>query len=46
MLSPIIFGQLLDHGEPRAVFLFIAACALMGVVTVVLGMSGRRNLPQ
>jgi MFS family permease len=46
MISPVIFGQLLDHGQPRAVFLFIAACALMGVITVVLGMSGRRNLPQ
>jgi hypothetical protein len=42
----VIFGQFLDHGHPRAVFLFIAACALLAVVTVVLGMSGRRNLHQ
>jgi MFS transporter, FSR family, fosmidomycin resistance protein len=46
MVSPLIFGQFLDHGHPRAVFLFIAACALVAVFTVVLGMSGRRNLPQ
>jgi MFS transporter, FSR family, fosmidomycin resistance protein len=46
MVSPLIFGQFLDHGHPRAVFLFIAACALVAVLTVVLGMSGRRNLPQ
>ena len=46
MVSPLIFGQFLDHGHPRAVFLFIAACALVAVITVVLGMSGRRNLPQ
>lgn len=46
MVSPVIFGQFLDHGHPRAVFLFIAACALVAVVTVVLGMSGRRNLHQ
>jgi len=42
----VIFGQFLDHGHPRAVFLFIAACALVAVMTVVFGMSGRRNLPQ
>jgi MFS transporter, FSR family, fosmidomycin resistance protein len=46
MVSPVIFGQFLDHGHPRAVFLFIAACALVAVMTVVFGMSGRRNLPQ
>jgi MFS family permease len=46
MVSPVIFGQFLDHGHPRAVFLFIAACALVAVMTVVFGMPGRRNLPQ
>ena len=42
MVAPVIFGQLLDHGHPRAVFLFIAACALVAVATVAFGMSGRR----
>ena len=43
MVAPVIFGQLLDHGHPRAVFLFIAACALVAVATVAFGMSGRRT---
>ena len=43
MVAPIIFGQLLDHGHPRAVFLYIAACALIAIATVVFGMSGRRT---
>jgi len=37
MISPVIFGQFLDHGNPRGVFLFVAACALAAVATVVLG---------
>jgi MFS transporter, FSR family, fosmidomycin resistance protein len=37
MISPVIFGQFLDHGHPRAVFLFIASCALAAVATVVFG---------
>ena len=43
MVAPLIFGQLLDHGHPQAVFLFIAACALVAIATVVFGMSGRRT---
>jgi MFS transporter, FSR family, fosmidomycin resistance protein len=42
MVAPLIFGQLLDHGHPRAVFFFIAACALVAITTVAFGMSGRR----
>jgi MFS family permease len=43
IVAPVIFGQFLDHGQPRAVFLFIAACALAGIATVGFGMSGRRT---
>jgi MFS transporter, FSR family, fosmidomycin resistance protein len=43
MVAPIIFGQLLDHGHPQAVFLYIAACAIVAIGTVVFGMSGRRT---
>ncbi|MGA7487065.1 MAG: hypothetical protein WBW74_09035 [Xanthobacteraceae bacterium] len=43
-MSPVLLGQFLGHGHPRAVLLFIAAGALVAVITVVLGMSGRRNL--
>jgi MFS transporter, FSR family, fosmidomycin resistance protein len=42
MVAPLIFAQLLDHGHPRAVFLYIAACAIVAVATVSFGMSGRR----
>ena len=44
MVAPLIFGQLLDHGHPQAVFLYIAACALVAIGTVVFGMSGRRTV--
>jgi MFS transporter, FSR family, fosmidomycin resistance protein len=43
MVAPLIFAQLLDHGHPRAVFLYIAACALVAIATVTFGMSGRRT---
>jgi FSR family fosmidomycin resistance protein-like MFS transporter len=43
MVSPIIFGQLLDRGEPRMVFLVLAGCALVAVCTVGFAMSGRRT---
>ncbi len=42
MVAPVIFGQMLDHGHPRAVFLFIAAGALVAIATVAFGMTGRR----
>jgi len=36
IVSPIIFGQLLDHGYVREIFFFMAACALLSIVTVVV----------
>jgi hypothetical protein len=33
---------MLDHGHPRAVFLYIAGCAILAIATVAFGMSGRR----
>jgi MFS family permease len=41
MVSPLIYGQFLDHGYPRGVFLFVAACGLVAVATVVLGVRRR-----
>jgi MFS transporter, FSR family, fosmidomycin resistance protein len=35
IISPLIFGALMDQGEPRAVFFLIGACLLAGLVTVV-----------
>jgi MFS transporter, FSR family, fosmidomycin resistance protein len=43
MVAPLIFGQFLDHGHPQALFLYIAACALLAIATVGFGMSGRRT---
>jgi FSR family fosmidomycin resistance protein-like MFS transporter len=43
MVAPLIFGQLLDHGYPQGVFLYIAGCALVAIATVAFGMSGRRT---
>jgi len=43
MVAPVIFGQFLDHGYPRAVFVFVSACALIAVGTVTFGMSNRRT---
>ena len=41
MIAPMIYGLLMDHGEPRAVFLISAACSLLCIGTVVFGISGR-----
>jgi hypothetical protein len=43
MVSPVIFGQLLDRAHPHAMFLWIAGCALVAIATVAFGMSGRRT---
>src|SRR6476469_229168 len=42
MVAPLIFAQLLDHGHPRALLLYIAGCAILAIATVAFGMSGRR----
>jgi MFS family permease len=34
VISPLIFGALMDHGSPRAVFLLVAASTLLAIVTV------------
>ena len=43
IVSPLIFGQLLDHGRPRDIFFAVAACALLSITTVVVSTSGRRK---
>ncbi|MSP33157.1 MAG: MFS transporter [Pseudolabrys sp.] len=35
IVSPLIFGAIMDHGSPRLVFLGIAAFSLIAIVTVV-----------
>ena len=44
MISPVIFGLFLDHGHPRAVFMFISACALVAVATVLFGIPRHRSV--
>ena len=38
-IAPMIYGTLMDRGEPRAVFLFSAACSILCIVTVVFGLA-------
>jgi MFS transporter, FSR family, fosmidomycin resistance protein len=37
MVAPLIYGQLMDHGHPRAIFFVASACALLSIVAVVFG---------
>jgi predicted MFS family arabinose efflux permease len=34
IISPIIFGQMLDHGYSRQIFFFAAFCSLLSIATV------------
>jgi MFS transporter, FSR family, fosmidomycin resistance protein len=40
-IAPIMYGMLMDKGEPRAVFLLSAAVSLLCVTTVTFGFSRR-----
>ena len=39
IVSPLIFGQLLDRGYPRAIFFCVAGFALISIVTVAINTS-------
>ena len=41
MIAPMIYGMLMDRGEPQAVFLFSAACSILCIGTVIFGLSRR-----
>jgi MFS family permease len=43
IISPLIFGAIMDHGSPRLVFLGVAAFSLIAIVTVTTG--PRRIVP-
>jgi MFS family permease len=43
MVAPVIYGTMMDRGEPRAVFVFSAACCVLCIGTVIFGMSGREQ---
>jgi MFS family permease len=40
-IAPLLYGMLMDHGLPRAVFLLSAAVCVLCVSTVTFGFSGR-----
>ena len=35
IVSPLIFGAIMDHGSPRLVFLGVAAASAVAIFTVV-----------
>jgi MFS transporter, FSR family, fosmidomycin resistance protein len=37
IVSPLIFGAFMDHGNPRAVFMLVAASCAAAIITVVVG---------
>jgi MFS family permease len=43
IVSPLIFGQLLDRGYPREIFFFMATCALLAIGTVVINTTRKRG---
>ena len=40
-IAPVVYGHFMDGGEPRAVFVFSAACSILCIGTVVFGVSRR-----
>ncbi|MDO9412396.1 MAG: MFS transporter [Pseudolabrys sp.] len=34
IVAPMVFGAIMDHGDPRLVFLVVAGCALIAIATV------------
>jgi FSR family fosmidomycin resistance protein-like MFS transporter len=40
-VAPIVYGALMDNGEPRAVFMLSAAVCIICISTVTFGFSGR-----
>jgi MFS transporter, FSR family, fosmidomycin resistance protein len=42
---PLVFGALMDHGSPRAVFFVSAACGLVGILTVMSVRKRKNDTP-
>ena len=40
-IAPIVYGMLMDHGQPRAVFMLSAAVSIICISTVTIGLSWR-----
>jgi MFS family permease len=41
-IAPIVYGMLMDRGEPRAIFMLSAAVSILCISTVTFGLSRRR----
>jgi MFS transporter, FSR family, fosmidomycin resistance protein len=44
MIAPTVYGMFMDHGTPRALFLFSAACSILCIATVTFGFSDRKTV--
>jgi MFS transporter, FSR family, fosmidomycin resistance protein len=44
IISPLLFGWLLDGGHPQAIFMLVAAAALVSILTVFTGKPRRPAL--
>jgi MFS family permease len=42
-VAPIVYGMLMDHGQPRSVFMLSAAVSIICISTVTFGFSGRKT---
>ena len=40
-IAPLIYGVLMDHGQPRAIFMLSAAVSILCISTVTFGLSRR-----
>ena len=36
IISPLIYGTIMDHGSPALVFVLAAACSLLAIITVAI----------
>src|SRR5690606_21764090 len=45
IISPLVFGALMDNGQPRMVFIVIALGTLVGILTVAIGMRYSKRQP-
>ena len=43
IIGPLVFGAIMDHGSPRFVFLAVAACCLVAILTVA---TSQRRAPE
>jgi len=42
-IAPIVYGMLMDRGQPRSVFMLSAAVSIICISTVTFGFSGRKT---